>query len=184
MGPVERSERRRRVVVPPRIPGRARRAPPAHVSLIDYGPSEGGAILGTELDDRLTAQWASWDSLKTDIYRSPRTDAAFRAAFMRDASAFDHFRSEHEGDWITTRAALAQAEQYRQRLESWRARFVALGERSTSPETDAPPPGLLEDPHSPIRSAIDAASETSSAVKWVAAAAIVAVGAWAVSRVV
>lgn len=105
------------------------------------------ATIGGAVTDRIEPLNAAWNSTKLDVARAQQAgevDDDFGRAFLADWDAWRRFYDEHRGDWVDLRTTLGEIETRRLRLEQWREALRSRGATVTGPETQAPPPGLLD----------------------------------------
>lgn len=105
------------------------------------------ATIGGAVTDRIEPLNAAWNSTKLDVARAEQAgeiDQDVARAFLADWDAWRVFYDAHRGDWVDLRTTLGEIESRRQRLEQWREALRSRGATVTGPETQAPPPGLLD----------------------------------------
>lgn len=112
-----------------------------------HGAEPDAVVVGSAVTDRLEPLHASWVTLKNDVALAQQADVVddeFARAFLRDWDAWSAFYNDHREDWTDLRTTLGEIETRRQRLEQWREALRSRGGTVTGPQTQAPPPGLLD----------------------------------------
>lgn len=127
--------------------------------------------------DRVDARWTT---LKRDVVNAiPLEPPGERATFRRNfVDAFNRWRTFYEDaydDALAWGSNVTQAEAFDAELETWRARFVELGETPSNPTSST----TADD--AAARRAAGAFGGIGDAIRWIAIAAIVVGIAWALS---